>query len=85
MENQPIGQDGKPGKYDWNRRTKLELYDLQTDIGESTDVAADHPEVVQRIQHMADAMRAELGDRLTEVKPTAARPAGRIDAASDGD
>lgn len=29
---------------------KLELYDLSTDIGEERDVAAQHPEVVKRIQ-----------------------------------
>ncbi len=36
----------------------LQLYNLRDDIGEATDVAADHPDVVTRMeQHMADAHR----------------------------
>ena len=31
-------------------QTKLELYNLKTDAGEMTDVAARHPEIVKRIE-----------------------------------
>ena len=34
--------------------TPLELYDLAQDIGETTDVAAQHPDVVSRIEQMKD-------------------------------
>lgn len=33
---------------------KLMLFDLEGDIGETSDVAADHPETVQRLQQLAD-------------------------------
>lgn len=42
--------------------TELELYNLRTDIGEQNSVAAEHPEVVERLTALADEARAELGD-----------------------
>jgi arylsulfatase len=38
------------------------LYDLDTDISEKTDVAAQHPDVVQQLLALADKARAEIGD-----------------------
>ena len=42
--------------------TELALYNLESDIGETTNVAADHPDVVERLTELADAGREELGD-----------------------
>ena len=56
------------------------LYNLKDDPGETRDVAAAHPEVVARLEKVAAAARADLGDALTGVKPTNARPVGRVDA-----
>ncbi len=33
----------------WNSQARVELYDLQTDLGEQHNVAAQHPQVVQRL------------------------------------
>jgi arylsulfatase len=38
------------------------LVDLDNDIGETTDVAAEHPEVVNRLLALAEAQRDDLGD-----------------------
>jgi arylsulfatase len=38
------------------------LYDLDIDVGEKTDVAAQHPEVVQTLLTLAEKARAEIGD-----------------------
>jgi arylsulfatase A-like enzyme len=38
------------------------LIDLKTDLGETTDVSAQHPEVVNRLLGLAAAMRIDLGD-----------------------
>lgn len=38
------------------------LVDLESDLGETTNVAAQHPEVVQRLLALAEGMRADLGD-----------------------
>jgi arylsulfatase A len=56
---------------------ELALYDLDADVGETTDVAADHPEVVSRLQTAAEAARADLGDSLTGRTGANVRLAGR--------
>lgn len=38
---------------------EAELYHLKDDIGESTNMAAEHPEVVKRLMAIADAARAD--------------------------
>jgi hypothetical protein len=75
MEGQTPGRDGLPGQYT-HRDTPLALYDLVNDIGETTDVSAEHPEIVKRLQEAADAIRAELGEG--DVIGPGVRPAARI-------
>ena len=79
MDGRELGSGGTPGKYDNNRKTGLELYDLATDIGESRNVADAYPEVVKRLTALADAMRRDLGDNLTGIEPTGKREPGRIE------
>jgi arylsulfatase A-like enzyme len=55
----------------------LALFNLETDPGETTDVAAANPEVVKRLEALADAMRADLGDSATKQKGTGRREPGR--------
>ncbi len=43
----------------------LSLFDLEQDIGETTNVAYDHPEVVGELLEWAERAREELGDSLT--------------------
>lgn len=38
-----------------------ELYDVAADLGEANNVAAQHPDVVQRLRVIADAMKNDLG------------------------
>jgi arylsulfatase A-like enzyme len=54
------------------------LYNLRLDPGEQKSVLKDHPKIVGRLQRYLDDARADLGDSLTGVKPTNARPPGRI-------
>lgn len=49
------------------------LYNLDEEIGEQTNVADQHPEIVQRLQALATRMAAELGG----TAPAARRPAGQ--------
>ena len=41
---------------------KLQLFDLNSDLGEKQNVADRYPDVVTRLQKQADTIRAELGD-----------------------
>ena len=51
------------------------LYNLDSDISESTDVAADHADVVARLRGLAEAMDADLG--IDGLGP-GCRPLGRV-------
>ncbi|MBN2218585.1 MAG: sulfatase [Pirellulales bacterium] len=42
--------------------TTPELYNLENDVSEKHNVAADHPDVVRDLLKLADEVRAELGD-----------------------
>jgi arylsulfatase A-like enzyme len=55
----------------------LMLIDLEADPGETTNVAAAHPEIVERLTRMGDAFRADLGDSLTGTKGSGRRAAGK--------
>jgi len=79
MVDQVPGADGSPGKYDWSAKIGLALFDLEADIGESTDLATEHPEVVARLTALGDGMRARLGDKLTGIEGTENREPGRVD------
>lgn len=71
------GSDGKPGKY-VTRRIELSLFDLDADIGETTNVADRHPDLVQRLLEHAERAREDLGDSLTKRTGKNVRPAGTI-------
>ena len=71
----PGGTGGMPAPY-VQRSVDLALFDLRGDIGETTDVKDDHPEIVSRLQEFADRARAELGDSATGRAGTGVRPPG---------
>jgi arylsulfatase A len=58
----------------------LELHDLEADVGETTNVAAAHPDIVQRLSAAAERARDDLGDVLTSREGNGVRPAGRARA-----
>lgn len=70
------GSGGIPGKYK-QVEVPLSLYDLVADVGETTDVAAGHPDVVERLQALAKKARGDLGDSLTKRTGRALREPGR--------
>ena len=61
------------------RELPLSLYDLGTDIGESKNIASDHPEIVKKLTDIAARYRKTLGDSLQNAKGTQNRPVGRND------
>lgn len=73
------GKNGLPVDYEYTTIDKVELYDLSTDISETTDVANKNPEIVARIQELGDKIRLELGDALTNVEGEGTRNIGHIE------
>jgi hypothetical protein len=65
-----MGMKGK-GDAEINPR----LYNLDTDIGEQSNVASKHPEIVSKLQALANKVNMEIGGK----SPTARRPAGQSD------
>lgn len=74
-QNRLKGQQQRPSQPPFPK-----LYNLDTDIGETTDVAAQHPDVLKRLQPFVDQMAADLGlkapgpgvrppDRVSDPKP----------------
>ncbi len=74
LGGRPGGHGGVPAKYEQRQVEHNELYDLQSDVGEAHDCAAEHPEVVAQLEAYAETVRADLGDALTHRVATGARP-----------
>lgn len=79
MEGQEPGKDGLPGQYKMIDMEEIELYDVSTDLSETNNVAAQNPEVVDKIKLLANTMRQELGDSLLDLDGTNNREPGRVD------
>ena len=73
----PGGKGGKPGRYA-QAKTELALYDLRADVGETTNLAERHGDVVKRLEALAETCRRDLGDSATRQRGRNLRPPGRI-------
>ena len=71
------GKGGVPTKYS-QARIGLSLFDLDKDIGETTDIKEKHPEIMAKMQKFGEAMREELGDSKRQGKGQ--RQPGRLAA-----
>ena len=58
-------------------QSNLRLYNLADDIGETNDVAQQHPDVVKDLQRLAENMKADIGSG--KAGP-GVRPAGRVES-----
>lgn len=79
MKGQELGKDGLPGEYQMIDMEKIELYDVENDFSETTNVASEYPEVVSEIQLLANTMRFRLGDSLLDLEGSETREAGQLD------
>jgi arylsulfatase A-like enzyme len=77
-EGQAPGRDGVPGMAPETVSMPQALYDLRRDPGERYDVQGQHPEMVKRLEALAEEARRDLGDELTGSKGANRRPADRI-------
>jgi arylsulfatase A len=58
-------------------RTQI-LYDLESDIGETADVSEQYPEVVERLEELAEKARVDMGDEVTGHEGENVRPIGTL-------
>ncbi len=69
------GAGGIPAKYE-SAALEQSLFDLSSDPGEATNVAAQHPDVVRHLISLADLARTDLGDG--EKTGSGVRAAGKV-------
>ncbi len=74
--------DGRPVDYQNRKIEKPELYDLDHDVSESSNIIDSNPQQFEMLQQLADRWRSELGDSLTGQKGNAIRP---MDTMKDND
>jgi arylsulfatase A len=72
------GGGGKPGR-ESRQEIGLSLFDLEKDVGETTDVAGQNPEVVKKMMTFVERAREDLGDSLVGREGKNVRPAGRLE------
>ncbi|MDH5368026.1 MAG: sulfatase [Cyclobacteriaceae bacterium] len=73
------GKNGFPVDYEYNVIDQIELYDLSKDINETSNVASENVEVVNKIKLLANTMRLELGDALEKKVGNGNRPVGKVE------
>ncbi len=78
LAGQPGGRDGTPAPYQQRKLESSELYDLESDISEATNLAGQQPDTVKRLEALAEQAREELGDSLTKRTGSGVREPGRI-------
>jgi arylsulfatase len=78
LGDNPPGRDGMPAKYQPRTIEEPELYNLEKDVGETHNVAGDHPDVVARLLKLADQCRDDLGDTIVKREGKGVRPAGTV-------
>ena len=79
LAGKPGGQGGKPASYQQVKLENAELFDLVNDIGESRNVAGEHPDIVKRLEKEAEMARIELGDEITKRKGRSVREPGQLE------
>ncbi len=78
LDGRNAGSGGIPVNYS-QANCEMALYDLDNDIGETTNLIDKHPDIAARLKKAADVCRAELGDTLTKVKGDGVRPHGTVE------
>ena len=78
LADRPGGNGGVPAKYEQRKIETPELFDLQNDIGETTNVADQHRDIVERLLEQVEQAREDLGDSLTKRTGKGVREPGKL-------
>lgn len=76
--NGPAGSGGTPGNYTMVS-TNLQLFDLEADPNETTNIAGDYPDILASLLQDAERFRNDLGDSLTNRPGPGRRKPGRAE------
>jgi hypothetical protein len=76
MADQPPGHDTAPEKHK-HAHNKVETK-KHHDIGETTNIPAQHPGIVKQLNAQAETARTELGDGLTKRPGPGRREPGKL-------
>ncbi|MCK9478132.1 MAG: sulfatase [Firmicutes bacterium] len=66
-------------KYNNSNEQAVELYNLETDVGETTDIANERPEIVEELKALLDYHRNDLGDSFVNIKGENIRDIGKVE------
>lgn len=72
------GKGGKPGALTETRDFPMALYDLRRDPGERYDVREQNPEIVAKLEKLAEEARADLGDDIQKRTGANVREPGKV-------
>jgi arylsulfatase A-like enzyme len=75
----PPGRGGQPGTAG-TEKTDQALFNLENDIGETKNVAAEFPAVVKRLEALAESCRDDLGDSRLKRTGKNVRPPARLES-----
>ncbi|GAB3893503.1 sulfatase family protein [Spirosoma agri] len=73
------GQGGKPGPNTENHAFPMALYNLQRDPGERYDVREQNPDIIRKLEKLAEEARTDLGDDIQNRTGRNVRAAGIVD------
>ena len=65
----------RSGPWKYQFATK-QLFNLETDLGEKNNEAKNQPEIVSKLEKLAETMKADLGDKTADAPGV--RPLGRV-------
>ena len=68
-----------PVKYDMNKVSSNELYNLKNDPSEEYNIYDENIEIAKKLEEMGERARNELGDKLTSRTGKGVREIGMID------
>ncbi|SHO60729.1 sulfatase family protein [Algoriphagus zhangzhouensis] len=78
-EGTEMRNDGFPVNYLYLEFEKKELYDMENDPSETTDVKDKYPEVMAQMDSLANIARADMGDALNKMDGPGLRKHGTIE------
>lgn len=72
------GRDGQPGKLNGQSPVEAGLYNLRRDPGERYNMMEHYPEIVKKLENLAEIAREDLGDDLTGAAGKNRREIGKL-------